>query len=109
MFAIVETGNNQYKVSKGDVLEVNRLDLKEGEEARLDKVLFVSDGKDISIGKPYIEGASVICDVLRQTKGKKVISFKYRRRHGSSRRKKGHRQDWTVLKVKEVVGGGIPS
>jgi len=104
VYAIVETGAKQYRVSKGDRLEVERLsDLKEGKEVKLDKVLFVSDKKDTSIGTPYIKGASVVCDVLGEIRGCKTISFKYRRRLGNSRKKIGHRQDYTVLKVKEIV------
>ena len=102
MYAIIETGAKQYKVSKGDTLEVESLGVKEGKEVKLDKVLFVSDKKEPSIGKPYIKGASVLCDVLDETRGKKTISFKYRRRLGNSRKKIGHRQTYTVLKVKDI-------
>lgn len=102
MYAIVETGSKQYKVSKGDILEVEKLETKEEKEVKLDKVLFVSDKKEISIGKPYLKGASIICDVLGEKRGKKTISFKYRRRLGNSRKKIGHRQDYTVLKVKKI-------
>ncbi len=104
MYAIIETGAKQYKVSKGDVLEVERIaGLKEGKEAKLDKVLFISDKKEISIGKPYIKGASIVCAVVGESRGSKTISFKYRRRLGSSRKKIGHRQNYAVLKVKEIV------
>ena len=102
MYAIVETGAKQYKVSKGDILEVERLDVKDGIEVNLDKVLFVSDKKDTSIGKPYIKGASVACVVVGEKRGKKTVSFKYRRRRASSRKKIGHRQSYTILKVKEI-------
>ncbi|MBU4312479.1 MAG: 50S ribosomal protein L21 [Candidatus Omnitrophica bacterium] len=103
MYAIVETGAKQYRVSKGDLLEIERLDLKDKKEVKLDKVLFVSDKKDPSVGKPYIKGASVVCEVVGEKRGKKSISFKYRRRLGNSRRKVGHRQNYTVLKVKEIA------
>ena len=102
MYAIVETGSKQYKVSKGDILEVERLNTKEGEDVKLDRVLLVSDTKGTSIGKPYIKGASVICEVVGQKRGPKIISFKYRRRHASSKKKISHRQAYTVLKVKEI-------
>jgi len=102
VYAIVETGAKQYKVSKGAVLEVERLGLKEGAEVKLDKVMFVSDKKDTSIGKPYIKGASVACVVVGEKRGVKTISFKYRRRRASSKKKIGHRQSYTVLKVKEI-------
>ena len=103
MYAVVETGAKQYKVSKGDVLTVEKLDLKNKKEAKLDKVLFVSDKKDVSVGKPYIKGASVVCEIVDEVRGKKSISFRYRRRHGSSKKMIGHRQSYTVLKVKEIV------
>jgi len=102
VYAIVETGAKQYKVSKGDVFEVEKIGSKHGKEVKLDKILFVSDKKDVSIGKPYVKGASLVCAVLGERRGKKTISFKYRRRHASSRRKIGHRQTYTVLKVKEI-------
>lgn len=103
MYAIVETGSKQYRVSKNDTIEVERLGLKKAKEVKLDKVLFISDKKDSSIGAPYIKGAYVVCDVVGEKLGKKTISFKYRRRHASSKRKIGHRQGYTVLKVKEIV------
>ena len=103
MYAIVETGAKQYRVSKGDLLEIERLGLKEKKEVKLDKVLFVSDKKDVSVGKPYIKGASVVCEVVGEKRGKKTISFKYRRRLGNSRKKIGHRQTYTVLKVKQIA------
>ncbi|MBU1887981.1 MAG: 50S ribosomal protein L21 [Candidatus Omnitrophica bacterium] len=104
MYAIVETGSKQYKVSKGDVFAAELLDTgtKKTKEVKLDNVLFVSDKKDIKVGAPYIKGASVVCDIVGEKQGPKVISFKYRRRHGSSRRKKGHRQRYSLLKVKEI-------
>ena len=102
MYAIVETGAKQYKVSKGDILEVERLHLKDDKDVKLDKVLFVSDKKQTSIGNPYIKGASIVCEVQGEKRGKKTISFKYRRRLGNSRKKIGHRQNYTVLKVKNI-------
>lgn len=102
MYAIVETGAKQYKVAKGDILEIETIGSKVGEEVKLNKVLFVSDKKETSIGKPYIKGASVVCEVVGEKRGKKTISFKYRRRHASSRKKIGHRQNYTVLKVKDI-------
>lgn len=102
MYAIVETGSKQYRVSKGDVFTAEFIGSRKSKEAKLNNVLFISDKKDIKVGGPYIKGASVVCDVLGEKQGPKLISFKYRRRHGSSRRKKGHRQGYAVLKVKEI-------
>jgi len=103
MYAIIETGSKQYKVAKNDTIEVEKLDFKKAKEAKLDKILFISDKKDVTVGNPYIKGAHVICDILGEKRAKKVISFKYRRRHGSSKKKIGHRQNYVVLKVKEIV------
>ena len=103
MYAIVETGSKQYKVSKGDVIEVEKLNLGKAEEVKLDKVLFISDKKEATIGSPYIKGSHVVCDILGEKRAKKVISFKYRRRHASSKKKIGHRQGYVMLKVKEIV------
>lgn len=103
MYAIVETGSKQYKVAKGDVLEVERLSSKEGKDIKLDKVLLLSDKEELSVGTPYVKGASIVCEVLGEKRGQKTISFKYRRRHASSKKKIGHRQNYTVLKVKDIV------
>lgn len=103
MYAVIESGGKQYRVSKGDVFETELLDAKTKKEVKLDKVLLVSDKKETFVGKPYLKGASVVCEVLGEKRGKKTISFRYRRRHGSSKKKIGHRQNYTVVKVKEIV------
>jgi large subunit ribosomal protein L21 len=103
MYAIIETGSKQYKVAKNDTIEVEKLNLGKTEEVKLDKVLFISDKKESTIGSPYIKGAYVVCDLLGEKRAKKVISFKYRRRHASSKKKIGHRQGYVILKVKEIV------
>jgi len=103
VYAIVESGSKQYKVSKGDLLEIERAGFKEGKDVKLDKVLFISEKKETSIGKPYIKGASIVCEVVGEKLGKKTISFRYRRRHGSSKKKIGHRQGYTVLKIKQII------
>lgn len=101
MYAIVEVGAKQYNVKKNDIIEVEKLALAEGKEIALDKVLLVSKDKRLEVGKPYLKEAKVSAVVLAQTKGEKVISFKYRRRK-SSHWKKGHRQLLTRLKIKEI-------
>jgi len=103
VFAIVETGSKQYKLSKGDVFEAELIDAKDDKEVRLDKVLLISDEKRFVVGNPYIKSAAVICEVCGEKKDKKVISLKYRRRHASSKRMVGHRQRYTILKVKDIV------
>ena len=98
MYAIVQSGCQQFKVAKGDVITVAKLEGKAGDKVVLDKVLLVSDGDKISLGQPVVKGAKVMTQLVAQTKGPKVISFKYRRRK-DSRRTRGSRQPYTQLKV----------
>jgi len=102
MYAIIEVGAKQYTVKKGDLIEVEKQSSPAGKEITLDKVLLVSKDKKVSIGQPYLKNASIKADVLAQFKGKKLISFKYRRRK-ASHWKKGHRQQLTRLKIKEII------
>ncbi|MDD4979688.1 MAG: 50S ribosomal protein L21 [Candidatus Omnitrophica bacterium] len=104
MYAIVEVGAKQYSVKKGDIIEVEKQSGKDGSEITLNRVLFVSKDKKAEIGQPYLKGAKVEATVLGQIKGEKVVSFKYRRRK-SSHWKKGHRQQLTRLKIKEISIG----
>jgi large subunit ribosomal protein L21 len=99
VFAIVEVGSRQYKVNVGDTLLIPRI--KSKKEVSLDKVLMFSSGKDIEIGEPYVKGAKVICDIIGDKKGEKLIAFKYRRRE-TYKKKKGHRDLLTEVKVKEI-------
>ena len=101
MYAIIEIGGRQEKVEKGAELKINLLAKKEGNSLKLSQVLFAKKGNTYHIGKPYIQGAHVDCEVVRHTRAKKVIAFKYKRRK-SYHRKIGHRQDLTVLKIKEI-------
>lgn len=102
MFAIIQTGGKQYRVSPGDVLRVERLSGERGEEVVLDQVLLVADGPDLHIGRPLVAGARINTTILRQGKGKKIIIFKKKRRK-NYRRKQGHRQLYTTLQVKEIL------
>ena len=104
MYAIIEVGAKQYNVKKGDVLAVEKQDADQGEEITLNKVILVSKDKKVEVGQPYLKDASVKAMVLRHFKSKKVVSFKYRRRK-SSHWKKGHRQQLTQLKIKEIEIG----
>lgn len=101
MYAIVETGSKQYKVSKGDLISVEMLGKKPGQAVKLDSALLVSDGKKVQIGTPYLKNVSINCEVVGILKTKKLVSFKYRRRK-ASKVKIGHRQNLTRLKVKEI-------
>ncbi|NQT06518.1 MAG: 50S ribosomal protein L21 [Candidatus Omnitrophica bacterium] len=101
MYVIVETGSKQYRISKNDVFEVEKLDKASGKDVKLDKVLLYADGKDVEIGKPYLKNIKVNCEVLGDFRGKKSISFKKKRRKGYQK-KIGHRQTYTKLKVKDI-------
>ena len=101
MYAVVKTGGKQYKVQKDDVIRVEKLDAEAGKSVTLDEVLMVNDGKKSTIGAPLVSGAKVTAEVLEQTRGEKVIVFKKKRRQ-NYRRKKGHRQDLTVLRIKDI-------
>ena len=101
MYAVIETGGKQYKVEKNEIILVERLTVKSGEEATIDKVLLAYDGKTVHVGTPYLKGAAVVCEVLGEIRQPKVIAFKYKKRK-SSKKKIGHRQNVTKLKVKEI-------
>jgi len=101
MYAIIEVGAKQYQVKKGDILEVEKQDIQEGKDISLDRVLLVYKDKKLDIGTPYVKSAHVKAEVLKQLKGRKVISYKYRKRK-SSHWTKGHRQKLTRLKIKEI-------
>ena len=104
-YAIVETGSKQYRVEPKTLIEVEKLSIPQGQkEVALEKVLFVRSGDQIHVGNPTVNGAKVICDYLGDLRGPKVISFRFRRRK-NSRRKKGHRQSLTKLQVKEIKLG----
>lgn len=104
MFAVVRTGGKQYRVSEGDVMIVEKLDGNVGESISFNEVLAVG-GDAAAIGTPLVSGASVTATILEQGKGEKVIVFKKTRRQ-TYRRKRGHRQEQTVLRVTAVAGVG---
>ena len=101
MFAVFKTGGKQYKVKSGDILSVEKLVADLGDKVRFNEVLAIGGDKP-SIGTPLINGACIEAEILNQTKGNKVIHFVKRRRKHSSQRKKGHRQDLTILKVLDI-------
>lgn len=101
MFAVVKTGGKQYKVAKDDVIKVERLEGEAGKTIKLEEVLMVNDGKKTTVGVPAVKGATVTCEVLEQARAPKILVFKKKRRH-NYRRKQGHRQDITVLRIKEI-------
>lgn len=101
MFAVVKTGGKQYRVEPSTVIRVEKLLVNEGDKVSLDQVLMVSDGNKVTVGAPLVEGAVVHATVVRQMRDRKVIVFKKKRRH-NYRRKQGHRQHLTVLKVDQI-------
>ncbi|MFH1783346.1 MAG: 50S ribosomal protein L21 [bacterium] len=101
MYAIVESGGKQYKIAKGDVLKIEKLENKVGETVEIDKVLMIVDGEDVSVGKPHIKGAKVVLEIVRLTKGKKVIVFKYKPKK-DIRKVRGHRHQYSTVKVKDI-------
>ncbi len=101
MFAIIRTGGKQYKVSKDDQITVEKIDAEAGKKVEIEDVLMVSDGKKTTIGTPAVKGAKVVAEIVEQTRGDKIIVFKKKRRQ-NYRRKKGHRQNLTVLKIKDI-------
>ena len=104
-YAIVETGGKQYKVAAGQKIDVDRLGIAEGENVELSKVLLIANGDDAIIGSPTIDGAKVMATCLGERKGDKIIVFKYKPKV-RYRRKKGHRQLYTRLEIKEIVNPG---
>ena len=105
MYAVIETGGKQYRVEVGTELEVELLDAEPGKTVKLERVLLVADGDDASIGQPLVSGAAVSAEVLRQDRGPKLISFKYRPK-ARTRVKKGHRQELTILRISDITLNG---
>ena len=101
MYAVVESGSKKYRVTAGDTLVVNRIEAEAGKEHTLDRVLLVSNEGKISIGAPLVKNVTVLADVVEHKRGPKVIAFKMKRRKGYHRTV-GHRQEQTVLKIKEI-------
>ncbi len=105
MFAVMKTGGKQYKVAKGDVVTIEKLEADEGASVEFDQVLMLG-GDTVTLGAPLVEGAVVKGEVVAQTRGEKVISFIKRRRKHSSQRKRGHRQHLTVVRVTDILADG---
>ena len=101
MYAIIETGGKQYKVREGDVLFVEKISADEEQTVVFDKVLAVSDDKDLTFGTPFVDGASVDAKVLGHGKGKKITVFKYKPKKGY-RKKQGHRQPYTKVQIEKI-------
>ncbi|MDX2080943.1 MAG: 50S ribosomal protein L21 [Terrimicrobiaceae bacterium] len=100
-YAVIQTGGKQYRVSEGDEIEVEKLDVEAGQAAEFSDVLLVADGSSVAIGSPLVAGAKVTAEVVEQFKDEKVIAFKFKRRKGYHRTV-GHRRQLTKLKIKSI-------
>lgn len=103
MYAIIETGGKQYRVSQGDEIIVEKIEGNRGDEVVFDRVLMVASGEDVQVGTPVIDGMKVIGEIVRQEKGPKIYVFHMKKRKGY-RKKTGHRQALTRLRVKDISG-----
>jgi large subunit ribosomal protein L21 len=102
MYAVIKTGGKQYKVSPGDIVRVESLDARKGDTVEIKDVYMIADGDKISIGKPVLASAKVTAEVVEEDRGVKLLIFKHRRRK-AFRKTNGHRQNYTGIKVKEII------
>lgn len=102
MYAVIKTGGKQYRVSEGDIINVEKITRQEGQnELNIKEVLMVVDGDNVTVGAPYVDGATVVATALEDGKSEKVIVFKYKRKK-DYRRKQGHRQPFTKLEINKI-------
>ncbi|BBB89743.1 MAG TPA: 50S ribosomal protein L21 [Methylomusa anaerophila] len=101
MYAIIETGGKQYRVSEGDVLTIEKLEAAEGESVDFDRVLTVVKDGEVVIGKPVVSGAKVTAQVVEHGKGRKILVFKYKAK-SNYRRRQGHRQPFTKVRIEKI-------
>jgi large subunit ribosomal protein L21 len=102
MFAVIKTGGKQYRVAANDVLTIEKLEVEAGETVEFTEVLVIGEGADAKFGAPFVKGATVKAEVVEHNRGKKVLSFKKRRRQ-NSKRIRGHRQHHTVVRITDIV------
>lgn len=103
MYAVIKTGGKQYKVSEGDEIIIEKLNVEEGSTVTFDEVFAIVDGEEVKIGQPKIEGAKVTASVVKNGKGPKIRIFKYRHKT-NYRRRMGHRQPFTKVKIEKIEG-----
>jgi large subunit ribosomal protein L21 len=106
MFAVIRTGGKQYRVTRDEVLTVEKLAADAGETVQFNEVLVVGEGEAVTLGAPFVAGAAVQAEVIGDARGPKLINFKRRRRKHSSQRTKGHRQDLTQVRVTGILATG---
>jgi large subunit ribosomal protein L21 len=104
MYAVIQTGGKQYRVAEGETLRVEKLPASPGDKLSFVPLLFADDGGNVQVGKPQVSGIKVEAEVLEQGRGQKLVIFKYKRRK-SYRRKTGHRQPFTALKITAIKAG----
>jgi large subunit ribosomal protein L21 len=107
-YAVIQTGGKQYRVARGDEIRFERLDGELGETVAFDQVLLTSDGETVDVGRPFVENSEVVGRITRHGKGKKVMIYKYKRRK-DYRRKKGHRQQFTLIRIEDIKGAHVES
>ena len=103
MYAVIESGGKQHRVQEGEVLRLEKLEVATGDAVNFDKVLLVSDGSEVKVGAPYVEGASVAAEVVEHGRADKVKIIKFRRRK-HSKKQQGHRQWFTAVKITDIGG-----
>jgi large subunit ribosomal protein L21 len=101
MYAVLETGSKQYRVTAGDTLDIERLEAEAGQPYTFDRVLFVNNDGQLSVGSPTVANASIVVDIVEHLRGPKTVAFKMKRRKGYHRTV-GHRQELTKIRVKEI-------
>ena len=105
MYAVLKTGGKQYRVEKEDVVLVEKLDANDGDQVVLNDILMIGEGKKVTLGSPIVNDAAVMAQVIRQTRGPKITMI-YKRRRKNSRRKQGHKQNLTLLKIIDIAETG---
>jgi large subunit ribosomal protein L21 len=104
MYAVIQTGGKQYRVSQGDLVTVEKLNGAAGDRVEIDSVLMIAEGSQVTVGHPQLERARVVGTIVRHERGPKVLIYKHKRRKGYQKRQ-GHRQSQTLLRVTEIVTG----
>jgi large subunit ribosomal protein L21 len=102
MYAVVATGGKQYKIKEGETLRIEKVNGNVGDALTFDQVLLVVDGENLAVGQPMVQGASVSAHIVEQGKEKKILVFKYKRRK-RYRRKQGHRQPFTAVRIDSIA------
>lgn len=108
MYAVIETGGKQYRVQEGDVITIEKLNVAAGDDITFDRVLLLNDGEKVQVGTPIVEAAKVFGSVVENGKGEKVIIFKYKAKK-DYRKKQGHRQPYTMVKIESLSADGKPA